>query len=408
MKKEGSVTGSVTGGVLLIAGSCIGAGMLAIPIVTGLGGFFPSTAMFVFAWAFMTATSFLLLEANLAFGHNLSLISLAEKTLGWAGKAFTWFFFLLLFYSLNVAYIAASGPIVTALFSDILSLKLPTWVGSFLFTFLFAIFLQKGTRKVDILNRYLMAGLVISYLVLVFLGSFMVQSSNLFQGSWKYAFISLPILVVSFGFHNMVPTLVEYFQGDRIRLKTTIFLGSLSALLVYLIWEWVLLGIIPLEGKEGIIQGLKEGEPVTEVLRRLLGRSWVTATGEAFSLFAITTSFLAQSLSFVDFLADGLKVKKVKKERVLLIFLTLIPPFIAAFLYPHLFFLALNMAGGISAVILFGVIPVLMVWVLRYRKKEHTPLIPLLPWGKFMLILIMAISLLIFGYEIFKYLGIPL
>lgn len=38
--------GSVLGGMLLIAGSCIGAGMLGLPIVTGLSGFFPSLAMF--------------------------------------------------------------------------------------------------------------------------------------------------------------------------------------------------------------------------------------------------------------------------------------------------------------------------------------------------------------------------
>ena len=42
MKKEGSVFG----GMLLIAGSCIGSGMLGIPIVTGVAGFFPSLLMF--------------------------------------------------------------------------------------------------------------------------------------------------------------------------------------------------------------------------------------------------------------------------------------------------------------------------------------------------------------------------
>lgn len=34
------------GGILLVAGTTIGAGMLALPIVTGFAGFWPSIALF--------------------------------------------------------------------------------------------------------------------------------------------------------------------------------------------------------------------------------------------------------------------------------------------------------------------------------------------------------------------------
>ncbi len=71
--------------------------MLALPVITGLGGFIPSLAMFVFAWLFMTASGFLLLEANLAIGHNLSLISIAERTLGKTGKLLCWILFIFSF-----------------------------------------------------------------------------------------------------------------------------------------------------------------------------------------------------------------------------------------------------------------------------------------------------------------------
>ncbi|NGX44712.1 MAG: hypothetical protein K1060chlam3_00887, partial [Candidatus Anoxychlamydiales bacterium] len=42
MKKLKFQPGSVLGGMLLIAGSCIGAGMLGLPVLLGLTGFFPS------------------------------------------------------------------------------------------------------------------------------------------------------------------------------------------------------------------------------------------------------------------------------------------------------------------------------------------------------------------------------
>lgn len=391
--------GSILGGVLLLSGSCIGAGMLAVPVITGMAGFFPSTLMFLLAWLFMTATSLLLLEANLSVGHHLSLVSLAEKTLGSFGKGATWFLFLFLFYSLNVAYIGASGPIVQTLLGDFMGVSIPSWIGSLLFTSLFAFVIYKGVKSVDYFNRVLMFALVISYVVLVFLGSRYVNYENLLQGELKYAFISLPILVISFGFHNMIPSLADYFKGDRKRLRVTIFLGSLIPLFIYLIWEAVMLGIIPIVGKEGLIQGLKNGEPVTEVLRTLIGKSWIASVAEAFSLFAIITSFLAQSLSLVDFLSDGLKIKKEKKNRFFLIILTLLPPFLSAFLYPKVFIHALNIAGGFSAVVLFGIFPVLMVWKLRYKAKNSTPL---LFGGKTVLALIFIFACVVFLIELYQ------
>src|ERR1700722_1114498 len=163
MKKEGSVLG----GILLIAGSCIGAGMLALPVITGLSGFVPSVVMLILAWLFMTLTSFLLLEANLAIGHNLSLISIAEKTLGKGGKILCWLLFIFLFYSLSIAYIAASGSILQSIIADLFEYNLPDWIGSLFFSLAFGIVLYTGTRHVDYLNRVLMLGLVVTYGLLV-------------------------------------------------------------------------------------------------------------------------------------------------------------------------------------------------------------------------------------------------
>ena len=65
--------GSVLGGMLLIAGSCIGAGMLGLPIVTGISGFLPSLALFFCGWLFMTATALLLVEVNGWFSRQVNL-----------------------------------------------------------------------------------------------------------------------------------------------------------------------------------------------------------------------------------------------------------------------------------------------------------------------------------------------
>lgn len=402
MEKEGSVLG----GILLIAGSCIGAGMLALPVITGISGFLPSLVMLLVAWLFMTATSLLLLEANLAIGHHLSLISIAEKTLGKGGRVLCWLLFLFLFYSLSIAYIAASGSILQTIISDLFNLEVSNWFGSILFTLIFGYVLYTGVRHVDYLNRFLMMGLIVSYCILVILGSLYISGAYLAVKNWKYSLAALPVLVISFGFHNMVPSLAMYMKGNPKRLRITLLVGSLIPLLIYVVWEAVMLGIIPIEGREGLLDALDKGEVATTALREVVGKSWINTVAQTFALFAIITSFLAQSLSLIDFLSDGLKISKIGFNRFILVLMTLLPPFLFAFLYPDIFIKALNLAGGFSAVVLFGVMPVLMVWILRYRRAEKT--IPLLPFGKMALFIIAIVALGIFMIEGAQELGFSL
>ncbi|MCH9628124.1 MAG: Tyrosine-specific transport protein [Chlamydiales bacterium] len=398
--------GSLFGGVLLIAGSCIGAGMLALPVITGMGGFGPSVVMFLIIWLFMTSTGLLLLETNLALGHHLSLISIAERTLGKWGKLSCWVLFLFLFYSLSIAYISASGSILQSINADLFGFEFPVWGGSLFFTLVFACVLFIGTRHVDYVNRALMLGLVITYFVLVLLGSQYIHREYLAVKQWRYAFAALPVLVTSFGFHNMIPSLAMYMKGDTRRLRITILIGSLIPLLIYLVWEVVMLGIIPIEGRTGLLHALDQGEAATEALRAVVGRSWINTVAQAFALFAIITSFLAQSLSLVDFLADGLKLPKVGLGRATLVLMALVPPFTIAFVYPGIFISALNFAGGFAAVLLFGVMPVLMIWVTRYKRKLSTT--RMLPLGRAFLVLVMLVAVGIFLLETAQELGFSL
>ena len=48
----------VLGAAFLIAGTSIGAGMLALPIKTAAAGFFPTIAMFIVVWCIMVRQLF--------------------------------------------------------------------------------------------------------------------------------------------------------------------------------------------------------------------------------------------------------------------------------------------------------------------------------------------------------------
>jgi tyrosine-specific transport protein len=64
--------------IALVAGTCIGGGMLALPVATGISGFIPSTLMMTLCWIAMTASALLLLEVNLWMKEGAHMITMAS------------------------------------------------------------------------------------------------------------------------------------------------------------------------------------------------------------------------------------------------------------------------------------------------------------------------------------------
>ncbi len=392
------IFGSLTGGMLLIAGSCIGAGMLALPILTGLAGFFPSFIMLFLAWAFMTFTALLLVEVNGWFKNQVNLVSMAEESLGPKGKITAWLSYLFLFYSLLVAYMAASGTVFSAILESLVHITLPPLYSSLFFTLLFGYIIYLGTRPVDLFNRVLMIGLIISYLGMIGLGVTRIKPELLMHAAPKYAFLSLPVLVVSFGFQNMIPSLTAYMKGDLQRVRIAIIGGALLSFCIYLVWSLLILGVVP---ASQIHESYLKGEEATTPLRVYLGSSAVCNFAQSFAFFAIVTSFLAQGLTLTHFLADGFKLQPRPKNLWWLCMLALAPPFILATYNPQIFFRALSFAGGICAMVLFGILPICMAWVGRYIRRHASNYH--VRGGKIVLILGLLFSLFVIGCEISKF-----
>src|SRR5688572_9900927 len=106
--------GSVLSATLLVGGTCIGGGMLALPIATGEVGFFPSLLMMLVGWAFMTTTALFLAEVNLWMEPGVHVITMASRLLGPLGKAVAWILYLFIGYASLVAYTAGGGDLIVA------------------------------------------------------------------------------------------------------------------------------------------------------------------------------------------------------------------------------------------------------------------------------------------------------
>jgi len=69
----------------------------------------------------------------------------------------------------------------------------------------------------------------------------------------------------------------------------------------------------------------------------------------------------------MDFLADGMQIKKTAQNKIWLCLIIFLPPLLFAIAHPHVFLTALDYAGGFGCALLLGLLPVMMVWVGRYH-----------------------------------------
>lgn len=364
--------GSVLGGILLIGGTCIGAGMLGLPVMTAAAGFFPTMGAFLVVWFFMTVSAFAYLEVSLRFKGEVNLISMADTTLGSGAKWFAWVTYVLFLYSLMAAYTAGG----TSNFASLINVKVGSTQQSIelalLFMVPFALIVYLGTWTVDIVNRILMAGLIATFVALcgTFLGS---SHTNHFYalGDPKFLWFTFPLLVTSFGYHTIIPTLKSYLHEDISKLRIVFMIGGLSPLIIYALWELIILYLIPTWGDHGLVSILHHaGSNPAEAMAHAISMhgSSIHFIVAWFSYFALTSSFIGVGLGIRDFFADGLHIKKNAFGSMILTVLTFLPPLLYTIIYPRGFLFALKYAG-IFASILLIIYPVLMAWRARYVTK---------------------------------------
>lgn len=360
--------GTVLGGTLLIAGTTIGGGMLALPVLTSVAGFWPSIVLYFFCWVLMACTGLLFLELSQWFPYGANIISMAQTTLGKPGKLFAWAVYLFLFYSLCVAYIVGCGNILSSVFS------IPDWAGPLLFVLLFGPLLSLSNSIVGKLNIYLILGLAFSYLAFVALGLRYVNLSFLSKMDWSQSMRVLPIAFTSFAYQGTVPTLINYLHHDVPRVRKSILIGSFIPFIAYFIWQVLIMGIVPIEGSGGLLDALSKGQNAIQPLANFIHNPVVFQIGQFFAFFALATSFLGVTLGLRDFLADGLKIKETRKRNPLFSFGVLVIPLAIAFFYPHIFLTALDYAGGFGTALLLGLLPIVMVWIKRNQDPvKHAP-----------------------------------
>ena len=395
----------VVGGVLLVAGTTIGAAMLALPISTGLAGFIPAQVLFLVYWAYMTYTAFLILEVNLRMDGDVDMITMADRTLGRAGKLLAWASYLFLLYSLTTAYLSVSGAVFLDAVEVLSGWQLPDWLGPLPLLFMFSYFVYRGAAAADRLNRVLMAVMALIFVVLLVRLSPEVQLDLLARTNWRYSLLGVSVVATSFGFHIIIPTLTAYLKRDAGELKRVLLIGSLIPIVVYTLWQLVTLGIIPVSGTVSLKMGYEEGLNSASLLALLLHSPVLQLLARFFTFLAVMTSFLGVSLSLWHCLKDGFKLTEEGRGSAFLYIMTFGPPLCFAMTSPRAFLTALEYAGAFGVVILLGLLPACMVWSAR-KQQQGVGRGYRIRGGKPALIAVILLSLVVIGVELLTKTGV--
>lgn len=367
-------TGKVITTSLIVTGNMLGAGILALPIDLGPAGLFPAVLGALGVWALMTCTGLIIArQPFLAQNRDADLPTFFEVVLGPVGKWVSVAANLVIFYGLLTAYLAGVASVLV----ESLGIAVPGWValvGYFCIATLFASFGDAVLRKGATVFMTIMWGLF-AVLVVMVVPHFEGHGA---RGVDLVFFTSaLPILVVAFNFHNVIPTLCRVLDHDRKSITRAVWLGSGLGLTMTLIWTVAAMLTLPMESTNGvdIISAFRLNEPATVPLSRLIISRTFLDVSVAFAVVAMTTAYMATGVAMLSFLRDV--GGRMGRNRLVVWLTAFVPPLAVGALYPNIFIDALNVVGGIGVGSLFGILPGLLL----IRQGEPGSRRRLAGWG---------------------------
>lgn len=341
---------------VLITGNIVGAGILGLPINTGLAGFSLSTLTMFAMCGLMVGTALILSGRVLETREDrFDLPSLYGQALGKGGKWAAILANLLILYGLLVAYLSGGTTILIRL----LHVSIPAPVMTIIFFCFTAGLTLFGLAVVRKGNALLMIVMWVAFAILIAIAGTKIRAERLTFIDWTLLPSAIPIMVTAFHFHNILPTVCRTLEYDPAAVRKAIFLGGGLGLLMNLLWNVVAIGGIPVtgQGTNTILYASQHGLPATVPLTNILNSKIFGFFGMLFAILAITTSFLANGTALMSFVQDMCAGLFKNRSRILQAILTFAPPLIVTLVYPHLFLKALDVVGGVGIALLFGILP---------------------------------------------------
>jgi tyrosine-specific transport protein len=408
--------GSVFGNTALIVGTTIGAGSLGLPAVTLTSGIIPSTILLIIVWVYTLISGLLIAELTLNVMHiegitHIGLLAIIEKILGKMGARIAGIAYVFNHYALLVAYMTEGGEVLTTTVNQVWKLEniLPHWPGIISFFLIFGGLMYWGKDSlIEKINGLFIIILLAAFIGLLILGGMQFKPSQLLVQNWQAVGSSIAVMYVAMFFHSIIPLVVTQLEGDIVKIRQSMIIGSLIPLFMFLAWNAIILGCITPDTLQDNFGNERAFNPL-QILRNGESGQWFAMLLSIFSEFAIITSFIGITYGLADFFKDVFTITKSEISRLPLYSLVLLPPLSFGTLNPSIFLDALKYTGAFSVSILAGIMPALMSWK-QYQKPAfvNSNSQTLVPGGKITLIILIIGGLFLIVRQLFSIQRFPL
>lgn len=368
------------GAVLLVAGTCIGSGMIALPMVLAKLGLVPSILLMLGMWLIMYHSSLINLELNLQAGHGLALGALGRYFSSRIAEFVGTICLKLLSYSLLAVFIYGGSSILRELIASKMGLTYGFGTIATGYALISIALLLLPIKWMDYFNRILFVGLLVVVAILLTGLVMTIDWSHLPLFSENCSSLSIwtaliPVVFTSFGFHVIFHTLTNYCKKDVKMLKKAFLWGSLIPAAVYIVWTSSILSVVYQDNPQfyqHMASGKAEVGELIHVLSGIAKSQSVQVLVWWISTLAIATSVLGVGVGLSDSL-KGMLSKKASNPNILGSVLTIVPAYLVVLYVPNAFIAVLGFAGMILAVIAI-LLPVYLFWQIKTEKFHYSEL----------------------------------
>lgn len=368
---------SIFGGACIIAGVCVGAGMLALPSAGAGAWTLWSAAALVLTMVCMTLSGFLLLRVYRGYENRASFNTVTRDILGPVANAINNLAVYFVGGILLYAYITTLG----GTFGDMLKniAPLDNAVYSIIATLVFGGIVWHSTKAVDRVSVLLIVFMVLSFCFAIGGLFFNIKWDILSDANSQlpeyapYAWGMLPVALTSFGYHHSVTTMRAYYRDEN-KAGRAIMGGMVLALLIYLVWIISVFGNLPRHDFAPVIAAGGEVNVLLQSLGQVIEFESVKQTMNAFAVAAILSSFIGVGVGVFDYLADFFGFADDRAGRTKTWMVTFIPPLAFSLMAPFGFVTAIGYAGAVAA-IWTCIVPALLALKVhgRDRAKVQIP-----------------------------------